>query len=172
MSASTKPVEHANEVRLVGRLSVEPEAVMLPSGDEIVTTRLVVERPRLPAGVPAPRRVDTVTCTAWGPAQRRSLRVLDQGDTVEIIGALRRRFWRSGAGPGQSTFEIEVESANLMARQPPPTPKKRAARASARATQPPADPMPERRLGVPGHHVGGRRLIGGRPPSALWRRRV
>ena len=27
-------------------------------------------------------------------------------------------------------------------------------------------------LGVPGHHVGHRRLIGGLPPSALWRRSV
>jgi EAL domain-containing protein (putative c-di-GMP-specific phosphodiesterase class I) len=27
-------------------------------------------------------------------------------------------------------------------------------------------------LAVPGHQVGDRRLIGGRPPSALWRRRV
>ncbi len=27
-------------------------------------------------------------------------------------------------------------------------------------------------LDVPGHHVGGRRLIGGRPASALWRRSV
>ena len=25
-------------------------------------------------------------------------------------------------------------------------------------------------LGVPGHHVGDRRLIGGLPPRALWRR--
>ena len=29
-----------------------------------------------------------------------------------------------------------------------------------------------RDLGVPGHQVGARRLIGGSPPSALWRRRV
>lgn len=149
MSPKKKSVEHANQVRLVGRLSVEPEAVMLPSGDEIVTTRLVVQRPSPPAGVPAPRRVDTVTCTAWGPAQRRSLRVLDEGDTVEITGALRRRFWRSGAGPGQSTFEIEVESANLKARRPPPTPKKR----PAAARQPRADPSSDRRLVLVGGEV-------------------
>ncbi len=149
MSPKKRSVEHANQVRLVGRLSVEPEAVMLPSGDEIVTTRLVVQRPGPPAGVPAPRRVDTVTCTAWGPAQRRSLRVLDEGDTVEITGALRRRFWRSGAGPGQSTFEIEVESANLKARRPPPTPKKR----PAAARQPRADPSSDRRLVLVGGEV-------------------
>lgn len=153
MSASTKPIEHSNEVRLVGRLSVEPEAVMLPSGDEIVTTRLVVQRPRPPAGPPTPRRVDTVTCTAWGPAQRRSLRVLDQGDTVEITGALRRRFWRSAAGPGQSTFEIEIETANLLVRQPPPTPKKRAAKPPAGTVPSQAEPPLDRRLVLIGGEV-------------------
>jgi hypothetical protein len=29
-----------------------------------------------------------------------------------------------------------------------------------------------RRLGVPGHKVGDSRLVGGRPPSAVCRRRV
>jgi hypothetical protein len=29
-----------------------------------------------------------------------------------------------------------------------------------------------RELAVPGHQVGDSRLMGGRPPSALWRRRV
>ena len=34
------------------------------------------------------------------------------------------------------------------------------------------DPEAAARLGVLGHQVGDSRLIGGRPPSALWRRRV
>jgi uncharacterized caspase-like protein len=35
-----------------------------------------------------------------------------------------------------------------------------------------ADGTADERLAVSGHQVGARRLIGGRPPSALWRRRV
>ncbi|PZF79632.1 hypothetical protein C1I92_30115 [Jiangella anatolica] len=153
MNAVAVPVEHTNEVRLVGRLSVEPEVVLLPSGDEIVTTRLVVQRPSPPPGSDARRRVDTVTCTAWGPLQRRNLRLLDEGDTVEITGALRRRFWRAGSGLGQSTFEIEVESATLMSHRPPPAASNRVARRRAVVREPQDGPPPERHLKVVGGEV-------------------
>ena len=133
MNTAAVQTEHHNEVRLIGRLSTEPQVVLLPSGDEIVWARLVVQRPRPPAGQGTPRRVDTVTCTAWAAAQRRKLRILEEGDTVEITGALRRRFWR--AARGQSIFEIEVESAQRIARRPPPPQKKRAVRK--------ADPPPD-----------------------------
>ncbi|TDC48571.1 single-stranded DNA-binding protein [Jiangella ureilytica] len=153
MNTATVPAEHLNEVRLVGRLSAEPEVILLPSGDEIVSARLVVQRPRPPAGLGAPRRVDTVTCTAWASAQRRKLRVLEEGDTVEITGALRRRFWRSG-GAGQSTFEIEIDSAKCIARRPPVKQKKQ----KARKADPPSEPAtasPERRLVLVGAEAAG-----------------
>ncbi|MBB5791416.1 single-stranded DNA-binding protein [Jiangella mangrovi] len=152
MNTTAVVAEHLNQVRLIGRLSAEPEVILLPSGDEIVSARLVVQRPRPPAGLGAPRRVDTVTCTAWASAQRRKLRVLEEGDTVEITGALRRRFWRSG-GAGQSTFEIEIDSASRVARKPPVKQKKR----SARRADPPAEhgsAQPERRLALVGAGAG------------------
>lgn len=152
MNTAAVPAEHLNEIRLVGRLSAEPTVILLPSGDEIVSARLVVQRPRPPAGLGARRQVDTVTCTAWAAAQRRKLRVLEAGDTVEITGALRRRFWRGRGGLGQSTFEIEVESASRVARRPPPKQKKQ----TARKADPPREPdvaAPERRLVLVGGEV-------------------
>ena len=47
--------------------------------------------------------------------------------------------------------------------------------ATRRSSRPSADHPAQaagHRLGVPGHHVGDSRLIGGSPPSALWRRQV
>ncbi|WP_211239740.1 single-stranded DNA-binding protein [Jiangella gansuensis] len=117
-------VEHSNEVRLVGRVAAEPAVVLLPSGDELVTARLVVQRPRPPAGLGSRRSVDTINCTAWTPHQRRQVRVWNPGDTVEVTGALRRRFWRSPAGT-QSKFEIEVASAKRLARCPPSEKRRR-----------------------------------------------
>lgn len=152
MNTAVMPAEHSNEVRLVGRLSTEPMVILLPSGDEIVSARLVVQRPRLPAGHSARRQVDTVTCTAWAAAQRRKLRVLEEGDTVEITGALRRRFWRARGGLGQSTFEIEVESASRVARRPPPKPKTQAVRKADPPPEPDLEP-PERRLLLVGGEV-------------------
>jgi hypothetical protein len=43
-------------------------------------------------------------------------------------------------------------------------------RAVAAAAGAEVEILDSRRLGVPGHQVGARRLIGGSPPSALWRR--
>ncbi len=51
---------HENVVHLVGRLATAPEVREMPSGDQTVTWRLVVDRP-----VPDRRgRVDTLACVA------------------------------------------------------------------------------------------------------------
>ncbi|PSL03524.1 single-strand DNA-binding protein [Haloactinopolyspora alba] len=120
MTTTSVPVaEHRNEVRLVGRVAAEPSVTMLPSGDELVTARLVVQRPRPPAGRGKRRQVDTVMCAAWSSLLRRRLRIWNPGDTVEVTGALRRRFWRGESG-SRSRFEIEVATACRLARAPVP----------------------------------------------------
>lgn len=111
-------VEHCNEVRLVGRVADEPIVRVMPSGDELVTARVVVQRPRPQAGRGKPRQVDAVVCAAWSAVLRRRLRIWNAGDTVEVTGALRRRFWRGESGP-QSRFEIEVATATRLARSLP-----------------------------------------------------
>lgn len=106
---------HANEVLLIGRLAAQPVRRELPSGDLLVSFRLVVERaptPRRPARVAGtPRRraptVDTLDCAAWRKDAQRSLTRATAGDVLEVHGALRRRFWRTGTGAA-SRSEVEV----------------------------------------------------------------
>jgi single-strand DNA-binding protein len=97
--------EHVNDVHVVGRLVVAPERRELPSGDEVVVWRLVVER----AGPPATGRphLDTLDCAAWAARLRRQASSWSPGDIVEVRGALRRRFWRSGRALN-SRYEIEA----------------------------------------------------------------
>jgi single-strand DNA-binding protein len=123
MSASTTArtgtaLAHRNEIVLVGRLAAEPEPRTLPSGDEIVTFRLVVDRP------PATRRdtggrreptVDTLDCAVSGAVLRRRLLGWHAGDVIEIEGTLRRRFWRAGAGV-LSRCEVQARQARRRAR--------------------------------------------------------
>lgn len=100
---------HENVVHLVGRLAATPEAREMPSGDQAVTWRLVVDRP-----VPDKRgRVDTLACVAWAAGPRRSALRWQAGDVVEIDGALRRRFWRAPGGP-VSRYEVEVRKARRL----------------------------------------------------------
>jgi single-strand DNA-binding protein len=109
-----------NEVLLVGRVSGAPVERELPSGDRLVTWRVVVERPaarRPPEGVRAPT-VDTFDCVAWTAPLRRKASALLADDVVEVRGALRRRFWRSGAGAA-SRCEVEAASLRRVARRTP-----------------------------------------------------
>lgn len=102
-----------NEVRLAGRVSQDPERRELPSGDEVWTFRLVVARPE------AKRRgrtsVDALECSAWSGRTRRAVRSWRAGDLVEVDGAVRRRFYRTGAGAA-SVVEVEVERARVIRR--------------------------------------------------------
>jgi single-strand DNA-binding protein len=98
---------HRNEVVVCGRLSAGAVPKQLPSGDEIVTWRLVVDRGE-DAGN---RKVDVVDCTTFGARVRRQALAWSEGDTIEVVGALRRRFWR-GPGGLQSRCEVEVDTAN------------------------------------------------------------
>jgi single-strand DNA-binding protein len=102
-----------NQVLLTGRLSGEPQARELPSGDTVVLLRVVVPRvetARRRAEAPA-SRVDTIDVACWARAvQRRALRLGD-GDPVRVAGALRRRFWRTPGGAA-SRYEVEATSVH------------------------------------------------------------
>jgi single-strand DNA-binding protein len=87
----------ANSVQLVGHVSGEPIERQLPSGDHLVSFRVVV--PRSPAARRRTRQsVDTVECSAWSAKVRRTAVRLAVGDLVTVSGELRRTFRRSRAG--------------------------------------------------------------------------
>jgi single-strand DNA-binding protein len=103
-----------NEVRLRGRLAVEPEARALPSGDVVVACRLVVDRrPVRTSGPGSTVRVDTLDCAAFSADARRKLLRWGPGDIIEIEGSLRRRFFRAGGGAA-SRYEVEVRAVTRV----------------------------------------------------------
>lgn len=107
LSSQTAPVNH---VELSGRVSAEPETRVLPSGDQVVSFRLIV-----PRDAAARRRtrqtVDTIECTAWTAALRRKVSRLAPGATVQVSGQLRRRFSR-GAGGVMSRVTVDLEACS------------------------------------------------------------
>ncbi len=117
----TKKTDVLNEVRLQGRVSQQPERRELPSGDELWTFRLVV--PRAPRGERpdeqgGPRgTVDAIECAVWDARVRRSVARWQAGDVIEVEGAVRRRFFRTGGGTG-SRVEVEVSSGRRVRRGP------------------------------------------------------
>nr|MCW2728166.1 single-stranded DNA-binding protein [Aeromicrobium sp.] len=101
-----------NTVHLTGRISAAPESRILPSGDELVSFRLVVRR-----SAAARRRskqvVDTIECTVWRAGLRRSVARMEAGTEVTVTGELRRRFTSGGAGVA-SWVSVEVDSCRRV----------------------------------------------------------
>jgi single-strand DNA-binding protein len=110
-----------NEVTLVGRVSAAPERRDLPSGDQLFTLRLVVDRPPQ-SGARAKghkRAVDVIDVACWTKRTQRTAAGLAADDGVRVEGALRRRFFATGGGRAS---RYEVEASRLV----------RVSRASAR----------------------------------------
>ena len=112
-----RTAEETNEVLLRGRLSGTPEERVLPSGDTVWTFRVVIGRPpdAGPAASPRRSRVDTLECAVWSGRVKRSVPTWHDGDIVEVGGALRRRFFKSG-GATVSRVEVDVARGRVIRR--------------------------------------------------------
>ena len=121
---------HRNEVTLVGRLAGEIRERVMPSGALLASFRVVVRRDGTTQGP----SIDTLDCVVWlGPIQRTISR-WSAGDLIGVRGAVRRRFWRGGAG-SVSRCEIEVGVARRLARTTGvPGPRRRDTRELAAAS--------------------------------------
>ncbi|MEV7008906.1 hypothetical protein [Streptosporangium sp. NPDC051022] len=100
-----------NEVILVGRL---PEAVRvrsLQSGSTLGTWRMIVRRQQRGRGT----RVDTIPCASFEPEVTVAVAEWLPDDMVEVVGALRRRWWGAD-GAKSSGYEVEVRSARRLER--------------------------------------------------------
>jgi single-strand DNA-binding protein len=109
-----------NTVVLVGKVAGDPTDRQLPSGDLLVTWRLVVRRPPPTRRASAAGRtptIDTIDCAAWRGDVRRAVAGWSNGDLVRIEGSLRRRFWRTTTGTA-SRCEVEVTRVRRLSRAP------------------------------------------------------
>ncbi len=97
-----------NVVSIIGRVTSEAEFRELPSGETLAKFRVVIPR-RSPQ---TKTTVDTIDCVAFKSTIQRKAQALGVGQVVEISGALRRQFWKTGAGVAS---RVEVEVTNLKA---------------------------------------------------------
>lgn len=110
MKSNPPPHDGVNEVHLVGCVSSLPTTKVLPSGDEVVEFRIVIDRRRRRG---AKREVDSLELAAWNPREKRQALKLTPGQWVEIDGSVHRRFWSSPKGLA-SRWQIEVSLLRRM----------------------------------------------------------
>lgn len=111
----TAPAESAtlNAVTLRGRVSSAPIERHLPSGDRILTFRMVVGRVESPMTRRSRQVSDWFDCAVWDGHIRQAAAGWQVGDVVQVEGALRRRFFRAGATTS-TRLEVEVLSGHLV----------------------------------------------------------
>jgi single-strand DNA-binding protein len=117
VSMSDEAAAVTNTVTLQGRLSSAPVSRELPSGDVIISFRVVLPRSRTTMTAKSKQASDWVDCVAWNGRVRRTVAVWQVGDVVAIEGALRRRFFR-GESRMSTCVEVEVLSARRLERSP------------------------------------------------------
>lgn len=100
---------HRNEVLLVGLLTRQPVSREAADGEQVTTFALAVH-PREGTG-----GSDLIDCVARRPAIRNKVALRAPGETIEVSGPLRHRFWRS-EGRLVSRYEVEVERIALRGR--------------------------------------------------------
>ena len=105
-----------NQVVLRGRVTGPPTGRELPSGSSIVTFRVSIGREKTHMTAGSKQSSDWVDCVAWAPRLKKSVSSWRIGDTVEVGGALRRRFIRVEGGPATSRLEVEVLKAAVVSR--------------------------------------------------------
>ncbi|MFI6315871.1 single-stranded DNA-binding protein [Nonomuraea sp. NPDC050556] len=97
---------------LVGKLSDKPEEKTLPSGDTLVSWRLIVRRnPSRPRGA----LVDVLPCVTFEPGAADVLRSIKPRDQMQVSGELRCRIF----GPPQGkTWRYQVEVSTITPLEP------------------------------------------------------
>lgn len=95
-----------NDVLLRGRVTSTSIERELPSGDKVNEFRIVITRGDR-AGV------DTLDIAAWSAKLRKKSSSLKVDDWVEIVGEIRRRFWKSPTGLA-SRWQIEAQEITKL----------------------------------------------------------
>jgi single-strand DNA-binding protein len=95
-----------NHVVLQGRVGEGLNERVLPSGDRVVSFKVIVDRSPSDTGGKAS---DMIDCVALSTGLRRKALRLAPGIRVDLEGALRRRFFRAG-GALVSRYEVEIHS--------------------------------------------------------------
>jgi len=145
-----------NDVRLVGRLTRDPEIRYTPKGQAVARLDLAVNR-RFKDGTGEWRDDTTfVPVTVWREAAERCRERLKKGSPIYVEGRLRSSNWETKDGQKRSGIEVDAFRLQFLAKttgEEAPAGQESAGSESdlspnASVGEPPAD-LPDRQAGLP-----------------------
>lgn len=102
-----------NEVRLIGRLTRDPEVRMLPSGGQVASFGLAINRKYRKADGSLQEETAFVDITCWGKQAELVYKYMKKGRLIFISGRLRYESW-DDKNTGQKRSRLSVVGENIQ----------------------------------------------------------
>jgi single-strand DNA-binding protein len=102
-----------NKVVLMGNLTRDPELRSIPSGQQVASFSLAVNRTWKNANGEQQEAVDYIDCNAWGKPAEIITQYMKKGSAILVSGRLQQRTWEQ-EGQKRSKVEVVVEDFNFV----------------------------------------------------------
>jgi single-strand DNA-binding protein len=102
-----------NKVVLMGNLTRDPELRSIPSGQQVASFSLAVNRTWKNANGEQQEAVDYIDCNAWGKPAEIITQYMTKGSAILVSGRLQQRTWEQ-EGQKRSKVEVVVEDFNFV----------------------------------------------------------
>jgi single-strand DNA-binding protein len=98
-----------NLVVLTGRLTASPELKVTPSGKNVCSFTIAVDR-----GYGDNKETDFITCVAWEKTAEFISKYFNKGSEIGIEGSIQTRKWTDKNGNSRTAFEIRVSNTQFI----------------------------------------------------------
>jgi single-strand DNA-binding protein len=102
-----------NKVVLMGNLTRDPELRAIPSGQNVCSFSLAVNRSWKNAAGEQQEAVDYIDCNIWGKPAEIINQYMKKGSGILVSGRLQQRTWEQ-EGQKRSKVEVVVEDFNFV----------------------------------------------------------
>ncbi|HVO32775.1 MAG TPA: single-stranded DNA-binding protein [Elusimicrobiota bacterium] len=147
MTSTTLRLVQLNDVRLVGRLTRDPEVRYTPKGQAVARLDMAVNRRYKDASGEWREEATFVPVTVWRETAERCRERLKKGSPIYVEGRLRSTSWETKDGQKRSGLEVEAFRLQFLAKsggeESGEPPEAAAAEAEPAAPAAPAAAVPE-----------------------------
>lgn len=99
-----------NQVTLMGNLTRDPELRQTPTGQNVTSFSLALNRSYKDASGAWQEATDYIDCVAWGPLAERVSQYLSKGRRCLVQGRMQSRSWEQD---GQKRSKVEVLASDV-----------------------------------------------------------
>lgn len=112
-NSEAKNMRGFNKVVLMGNLTRDPELRAIPSGQNVCSFSLAVNRTWKNASGEQQEAVDYIDCNIWGKPAEIINQYMKKGSGILVSGRLQQRSWEQ-EGQKRSKVEVVVEDFNFV----------------------------------------------------------